>query len=460
MNNKTIKNLFLISLHIAFSFSVNGMEFDLPIPRSPGATAVAAAPVHVSFPELTTEQIVELNEVVQLTWNMISKLRQRFAEKDLNITVSVPVKELQKKISGLLPLFERFFIMNRNRFTPQNKALLNKFEKSIEMLSPTSFVKGDSKTFEASVEMGRFPITLETHNESIAYVPDWFTESSFALFRKSETINIIAPDGNLTEEKKTGTYNLLHMLEGDNPESLSGIIEYHHLYQTNEYFTPLCFSYHKKSKKLLHKAKGKTRVDRKICDSDFRYTNKYVAGIQILKMIKTVFEHNEEVYDVPMLSSTEEMINAILRSPGNVDVIPNTYPVVSPSLSGELEAESEEHGYLPSLSPCTDGEFSRLSPDSRYSLESNSRDSITSSSFSGEQIERVSISSTATDGSFDVSLSDDASQRSTHRKKRNYSARKKADPEYPLIGTSSDKENQQINSPERKKKPGANKASS
>ncbi len=448
MNNKTIKNLFLISLVVAFVFPVNGMigmEFDLPVPGSPGATAVAAAPAHVPFPELTRAEIAELNETVQLTWNMISKIRKRFAENNPNISVSVPVKELQKKISGLLPLFERFFIINRNRFTPQNKALLNKFEKSIEMLSPTSFVKGDSKTFEASVEMGRFPITLETHNESIAYVPDWFTESSFALFRKSETINIIAPDGNLTEEKKTGTYNLLHMLEGDNPESLSGIIEYHHLYQTNGYFTPLCFSYHKKSKKLLHKAKGKTRVDRKICDSDFRYTNKYVAGIQILKMIKTVFEHNEEVYDVPMLSSTEEMINAILRSPGNVDVIPNTYPVVSPSLSGELEAEGEnyeEHDYSSSLSPRTDGEFSRLSSDSRDSRDS--RDSITSSSFSGEQIERGSISSTATDGS----LSDDASQRSTHREKRNYSARKKADSEDPLIG----KENIG-QSPARKKKP-------
>ena len=120
------------------------------------------------------------------------------------------------------------------------------------MISPTSFVKGDSKSFEASVEMDRFPVVIETHNESMAYIPDWFTESSFALYRKSGTTNIIAQGGKLKKQKKTGTYNFLLMLEGSNPESSSGIIEYHHLYQTTEYFTPLCYYYHKNGTTLLH----------------------------------------------------------------------------------------------------------------------------------------------------------------------------------------------------------------
>ncbi len=496
MNNKIMKNLFLITLHIAFSFSVNGMEFDLPIPRSPGATAVAAAPAHVPFPELTTEQIAELNEVVQLTWNMISKLRQRFAEKDLNVAVGVPFNKLQKKISDFLPLFKEFFKIDPKKgFTPLNKALLNKFERSIEMLSPTSFVKSDNKSFEASVEMDSFPVVLETHNDSIGYIPEWLMQTSFALYRKSKTDTIIDPSYKLKTQTTTGKYNLLHMLNGDNPESSSGRIEYHHLYQTNGHFTPLCFSYHKQDYKRLHRAKGKSLINRANCASDFYYTNKYIAGIQILRMLKIIFEYNEEAYGASIPSNTKELINAILRSPGNIDVIPHTSSskAGNSSLLSALLAEAEND--FPSfLSYSADQESSSSSSrknsigsdtdsmgsdssykhasrrdsfssgitdtscrysNSRDSLDSaasdeklilddsNSRDSIASSSSLVQQVSRVSIGSVLTDNS----SGDEILKKSTYRQKRNHDARKKADSEDPLT----DKENQETNSPERKK---------
>ncbi len=185
--------------------------------------------------------------------------------------------------------------------------------KDITGDSPRSFVKKDEKHFEKSISPGAFCTIIETHFENKFYIPEWMLDPKlgFAFWRKSTNT--------LANGIEYGPYNVFKMLNGENPESNSGTMEHHHVYQTHSVVTPICWSEHKGKTTQYHKSKEKTKIDRSICGTEFHYINKMIAFLQMARMCRSVLEDT----CAELSHETEALMKLISKYSGNIDVIPN-----------------------------------------------------------------------------------------------------------------------------------------
>lgn len=333
------KNLFFIILILSFIFPISGMDdpFASP-PRTQQAAGVVAAPV---LPELTEPEINQLSKLLGMCIGQIQNVHRLFAGEFVEPTTDVlgiegkaVGEDTKPRIATaeirfiFLSLLDSIFLP---RFTPKGKHYTPACRKSLEGHcraisgnSPRTFVKKDDTHFASSVRAEDFPVVIETHFGNKFYIPKWMLlpESGFALWRKATKT--------LFEGIKTGPCNVVKMLNGENPESLSGPMEHHHVFQNQGTVTPVCFGIHKRESKTLHKAAGETLIDRSICGTEFYFANKIIALLQMAHMCTKLLED----VDVGKLQGdVATQIAYILRYSGNVDVIPSSAQK-APRLSG------------------------------------------------------------------------------------------------------------------------------
>jgi hypothetical protein len=201
----------------------------------------------------------------------------------------------------------------KHRVTPDCKNALGTHLDDIAGDSPEEFLRKGDADFLRSVDPKDF-YTVKTHHGNTFFLPKWLTKSGFALWRTST--------GTLFSGIKHGIYNVLKALNGENPETRSGKMEYHHVYQNPDTVTPVCWGEHKRRTTEYHKSKRDSRIDRATCGSEFYFINKLTGLLQIANMVEVILR----------TTVVDDEVSSIMRwirgYTGNIQIIPSESAVV------------------------------------------------------------------------------------------------------------------------------------
>ncbi len=507
MNNFIFKKLFSVLISAIFilpiNASFNGEDPIPPLPGSPQPNIVAnAAPAPTP---LTDAQIESLSWLLARSIEEIQKIHILFGNTEGfseghpdDKKTKIIVHDIKRCFDALLPVFLQKFQRKGAHYTPENTAANGTHLHDIKGNPSTLFTSKGPADFLKSVGADNFCL-VSTHFGNTYFIPKWMTQPNkgFGLYQQA---TLTLDEGVVYSE-----YNVRRMLNGQNPLSHSGVSEIHHTYQNQETVSYLCHSEHKGKFKEYHKSERETLINRAIASSEAYYINKLTAFLTLAKATAHILDDEDSV--------SEETSNFLMFTKeyrGNLTIIPNGTEVKFKKSTKLREgfdrviAQNAQHAaaledsdddtevFIASDLSLGRDSFSsgRTSFASEFeygtSDDSNSRDSVASSSSFVQQIRRVSVSSTVTDGSLsdeaspigrkkivakrgsagklqrssssvtqgvqEISIaksSDEASQKSTQPEKRDRNAREKADSEDPLILIG--KENTAPNSPVKKK---------
>lgn len=305
MNKKFVKNLFFIALILTFSFSVNGSDESFASPPRPSQTAASAA-----LPDLTFPQIANLSELMQACVAQMQNVHAVFSTDTVGEAPRVPIASIKGNLTSLQSLLlERLNPTVRKHITPECKRTLGTHLRDIAGDASREFLKKGDADFMRSVNPSDF-YTVGSHFGNTFFIPKWMVSPDFAFWRRAtRTLS-----GNI----EYGSYNVFKLLEGENPESHSGALEHHHVYQNQGTVTPVCFGPHKKQTKDFHKSESESRIDRGICGTEFYFVNKLIGLLQIASMCERVLRTaDEEILPAGVVSTMRWVRNYT----GNITII-------------------------------------------------------------------------------------------------------------------------------------------
>lgn len=308
-----MRHIFFIALITAFTFSINGMDdvatsFSTP-PRP--VRADVASPV---LPDLTPQEINSLTELMQRSFEQIRNVHAIFSPSPDTggDKPEIATAAISRTFMSLIPLFlARLNPVRGKHITPECRKALGSHVRDIAGDDPKDFVRKGEADFLKSINPQDF-YTIITHFGNLFFVPRWQMDPEFALWRKSTRT--------LLGGIHYSSYNIIKMLKGENPESHSGVLEHHHVYQNQGTVTPVCWSEHKGKTKQYHKSESESEIDRGICGPEFYFINKLTALLQIAHMCERVLRAvDEEALTAEALT----LMNAIRNYTGNITIIPN-----------------------------------------------------------------------------------------------------------------------------------------
>ncbi|MBP9829181.1 MAG: hypothetical protein KBD04_04025 [Proteobacteria bacterium] len=312
-----MKSVFFVLFVCAYIFPVAGMNAEEPLfqAAAPG-TPIRQAPVVDLNP-----YVADLSNLLAISIEQIKNVHKIFSGE---IAKESQPKIRTKKIKDFLikrHLLENVFIPHfrvarTQRFTPECKKSLGTHLKDIDGNSPKKFLRKGTADFVRSVDLEDF-YTIETHERNTFFLLKSLVnpESGFGLYRsRQNTISFEGVPGSPTY----GIYNILKLLEAENPETHSGVVEFHHVYQNPEVITIVPYGEHKGSTVLYHKSKKDSRIDRASSNSEFYYLKKLIGLIQVAKMCSYVLRDCNDL-------GTEVLneMSYIDSYAGNLRIIPN-----------------------------------------------------------------------------------------------------------------------------------------
>jgi hypothetical protein len=275
MNKNFIKKLFFIVLTLTCSFSASGSDEAFASPARPSQAAVV-----VALPDLTSLQIENLARLMQACIAQMQNVHAVFSTDTVGEAPRVPVAAIKGNLTSLQPLLlERLNPKAGKHITPECTRTLRTHLRDIAGDVSREFLEKGDADFMRSVNPSDF-FTVGSHFGNTFFIPKWMVSPDFAFWRRAtRTLS-----GNI----EYGSYNIFKLLEGENPESHSGVLEHHHVYQNQGTVTPVCFGPHKKQTKDFHKSESESRIDRSICGTEFYFVNKLIGLLQIASMCERV----------------------------------------------------------------------------------------------------------------------------------------------------------------------------
>ncbi len=312
-----MKSAFFVLFVCAHIFPVVGMNAEEPLfhAAAPG-TPIRQAPVVDLNP-----YVADLSNLLAISIEQIKNVHKIFSgEFTKESQPKIRIKEI-KDFLIKRHLLENVFIPHfrvarTQRFTPECKKSLGTHLKDIDGNSPKKFLRKGTADFVKSVDLEDF-YTIETHERNTFFLLKSLVnpESGFGLYRsRQNTISFEGVPGSPTY----GIYNILKLLEAENPETHSGAVEFHHVYQNPEVITIVPYGEHKGSTVLYHKSKKDSRIDRASSNSEFYYLKKLIGLIQVAKMCSCVL-HNCNELEAEVL----DKMSYIDSYAGNLRIIPN-----------------------------------------------------------------------------------------------------------------------------------------
>ncbi len=528
MNNYIFKKLFSVLVSTIFILPINAsFGGEDPIPPLPGSPQPNIGAIATQAPApLTDIQKQSLSQLLARSIDEIQKIHVLFGNTEGfsddypdDKKIKIIVHDIKKCFHKLLPVFLHKFQRRGVHYTPENTAANGTHLHDIKGNPSTLFTSKGPADFLKSVGADNF-FLVSTHFGNTYFIPKWMIQPNkgFGLYQQA---TLTLHEGVVYSE-----YNVLRMLNGQNPLSHSGVTEIHHAYQNQETVCYLCHSEHKRRFKEYHKSERETLINRAIASSEAYYINKLTALLTLAKATAHILKDEDSVsYE------TSNHLGFIKEYRGNLTIIPNGTEVKfkkstklregfdrtiaeNAQQAARLEVSDTAHVtaledsddtsdsvHVAALEDSDDATEVFAFPASGLSLgrdsfssgrtsfasefgtsdDSNSRDSITSSSSFAQRIRRVSISSAATDtlssdeevpsvvrkkivakrgvagkqrstssvtqGIQDMSIAEAPQKPTQQPEKRSLTERNKADLEDPLI----DKENKEINSPALKR---------
>ncbi len=280
-----MKRLFFILFVCTFVFPIIGMDAAenidaIPAPATPGGAVipkVSAATLHLNAPaisNLLVRSIEQINNVHRIFSGNYKKEDQP----------KIMVKAIQDLLEeGLLKnIFVPYFAAPRSKhFTPDCKKSLGTHLDDIDGNSPKTFLKKGRADFMKSVDDDAF-YTFDTHEQNTFFIQKMLLdpEYGFGLYRSCNNTLFLGLE--------YGEYNVMKLLGGNNPETHSGVVELHHVYQNPEVVTIVPYGEHKGNTLRYHKSKKDSRIDRTTCASEFYYLKKLLGLLQVAKMCTRV----------------------------------------------------------------------------------------------------------------------------------------------------------------------------
>ena len=389
MNDEHMRKKLFIALVTAFTFSVNGAEADgaeadvgpsFSSPARPARTAAA-------LPNLTCPQINSLEKLMRVCFEQIQTVHAIFST-DSSMDDDKPrvaVVGILDTFTGLIPLFlERLNSEKGKHITPECRKALGTHLSDIAGNNPKDFLKKGDADFLASVDPKDF-YSVCTHFGNIFFIPKWQTEPYFAFWRKSTNTLF----GRITYER----YNVLKLLKGENPESHSGVLEHHHVYQNQETVTPVCWSEHKGKTKQYHLSGRESKIDRSMCGTEFYYINKLTGLLQAASMCERVLR---TVDDDKITHEAFTVMKAVQNYTGNIAIIFNKSEVsrkrarLEPMTSAHAgHIDEEEETASSSLRPFPQPSFDVDSDEVGGATSSSPSSSLISQDVDGENPPKV-----------------------------------------------------------------------
>ncbi len=312
-----MKSVFFVLFVCAYIFPVAGMNAEEPLfhAAAPG-TPIRQAPVVDLNP-----YVADLSNLLAISIEQIKNVHKIFSgEFTKESQPEIRVKEI-KDLLIERHLLENVFIPHfrvarTHRFTPECKKSLGTHLKDIDGNSPKKFLRKGTADFVRSVDLEDF-CTIETHERNTFFLLKSLVnpESGFGLYRsRQSTLSF----GGVPGSPKYGIYNILKLLGAKNPETHSGVVEFHHVYQNPEVITIVPYGEHKNNAVLYHKSKKDSRIDRASSNSEFYYLKKLIGLIQVAKMCSYVLRDCNDL--------GAEVLNEmsyIDSYAGNLRIIPN-----------------------------------------------------------------------------------------------------------------------------------------
>lgn len=301
----TIKILFFILFVCTFVFPVFGMNADIHAPATPGRVP------KVSNATLS-DNAGDISKLLEASIKQIKNVEMIFSEtyKKNKPEIGIKtIKDLLIKKKLLKDVFVPYFAASSNkRFTPDCKSSLGTHLADIDGNSPKTFLKKGRADFMKSVDPDNF-YTLDTQEQNTFFLQKMLLdpEYGFGLYRKCN---------NTLRGLQYGEYNVLKLLEGNNPETRSGVVEFHHVYQNPEVITIVPYGEHKGNTRLYHKSKEDSRIDRQI--SELYYLKKIMGLLQVAKMCTHVLRDCDGLSDKVLVNMAY-----IDNYTGNVGLIVN-----------------------------------------------------------------------------------------------------------------------------------------
>jgi len=328
-----MKSLFFVLFVCVLSFPVVGMDNNLIGPFGSPPRVAATINVARDFPALTGQQIIAVEQLLENCVTQIGNIHKLFStEHTESEKPIIAVAAIKKSFQSLLePVFIRYFSPEkRKHFTPECVRALGSHFKDTKNDSSEEFLSKGDADFIKSTDLNDF-YSIMTHHRNTFFIPRWQvnTENGFALWRKSTNT--------LREGILFGVYNVLRLLEGSNPESHSGTLEHHHVFQRQTPVTPVCRSEHKGKTKKYHKSEDESAIDRSICGTEFYFVNKLTGLLQVARMCERVLRE----IDCAKLSSIG-LMDYIKQYSGNINIIANGAEVVKKFKPGIPEAFAQQ----------------------------------------------------------------------------------------------------------------------
>lgn len=272
------KLFFVFSLYILI-FPITAMELPADNHRALGTPArpIPVQNVHIHAAAISnllgqcTDQIFNVHTIFSGEYGKSSQPK-------------IQVKSIQELLGVLLePVFSLHFKPARTkRFTPDCKKSLKTHLKDIAGDSPKTFLKKGSADFIKSVDQDDY-YTFDTHEQNTFFIQEMLLdpEYGFGLYRSYT---------NTLEGPRYGEYNVVKLLGGGNPETHSGPVELHHVYQNSEVVTIVPYSEHKGKTAKYHRSKKDSKIDRASTASEFYYIKKLIGLLQIAKMCSRILK--------------------------------------------------------------------------------------------------------------------------------------------------------------------------
>lgn len=305
-----MKKLFFVLFVFTFIFPLTGMDMqneDIVAPATP------APPRKVSAATLQLHTSA-LSNLLDMSIQQIHNVHGIFSgEYTKDNQPEIQIAQIKVLFNSLLEnVFVPYFKAPRTKhFTPDCKKSLGSLLQDIAGDSPGTFTRKGTADFLQSTDLDRF-YTFITNAQNTFFIQKILIDpaAGFALFRRY-TNTLLGPS--------YGKYNVIKLLDARSPETHSGTVELHHVYQNQEVITIVPYSEHKGNPKAYHKSSKDSKIDRAICLQEFYYIKKLIGLLQVAQMCTQV------LYDCPALpSDITGNLQYMENYEGNICILPNS----------------------------------------------------------------------------------------------------------------------------------------